>query len=163
RQQHRDQGDGLERGGAEQSEVLGQRRSVRDGAVQRDDVQRRRGVVDGPIAAGGVPGPGGGHGYVGQRRGVGGGGVQTGVDGGGTLPTVKITKPASGVWTGNSIGISATATSSVALVNIKFWGNGAVFATATCSTMTCNADMGWITGPLPPAAYQVQAVATDSA
>jgi hypothetical protein len=83
--------------------------------------------------------------------------------GGGTPPTVTITKPANGVWTGNSIGVSATASSGAPLVNIKFWGNGSVFATATCSTTTCNTDVGWVTGPLMPAAYQIQAVATDSA
>ncbi|HMC71683.1 MAG TPA: Ig-like domain-containing protein, partial [Mycobacteriales bacterium] len=82
---------------------------------------------------------------------------------GGTQPTVTITSPSSGVWTGNSIEIIAKASSGAALATIKFWGNGAVFATASCGATTCTGDVGWITGPLPPAAYQVQAVATDSA
>ena len=78
-------------------------------------------------------------------------------------PTVSITTPASGAWTGNSIEVKATASGAVALTSLKFWGNGAVFATAPCSATTCSGDIWWVTGSLPPAAYQVQVVATDSA
>jgi hypothetical protein len=81
----------------------------------------------------------------------------------GTPPTVSVTSPASGAWTGNSIEIKATASSGAALTNLKFWGNGAVFATVPCSTTSCLGDVWWVTGPLAPAAYQVQVVATDSA
>jgi hypothetical protein len=89
----------------------------------------------------------------------------TGGGGGGdaTPPTVAITSPASGVWTGNSIGITASATDNVGLVNIKLWGNGAVFATIPCSGTTCTGKVWWLTGPLPSAAYEVNAVASDAA
>src|SRR5262249_14979074 len=83
--------------------------------------------------------------------------------GGGSGPTVSITFPTSGVWTGNSIEIRASASGSPALVNLKYWGNGAIFATVPCSGTTCSGDVWWVTGSLPPAAYQVQVVATDSA
>jgi Big-like domain-containing protein len=88
--------------------------------------------------------------------GGGGGGTDT------TPPTVSITSPASGVWTGNSIDITASASDNVRLSKIDFWGNGGVFGTITCSSATCSGLVTWITGPLPPAAYQVHAVATDT-
>jgi hypothetical protein len=77
-------------------------------------------------------------------------------------PAVNITSPAGSAWTGNSITFSATATGSATLTDVKFYGNGGVFATATCNTTTCTADVYWVTGPLPPGAYEVKAVATDS-
>ena len=78
-------------------------------------------------------------------------------------PTVTITSPSGNVWTGNSIAVAASATDDVGLQNIKLWGNGAVFGTIACSGKTCNGTVTWVTGPLPPAAYEVNAVATDSA
>jgi hypothetical protein len=87
----------------------------------------------------------------------GGGGGDT------TKPTVAITKPSSGVWTGASIGLTASATDNVALKEMKLWANGAVFATIPCSGATCSGSVTWTTGPLPPAAYEVNAVATDTA
>jgi len=80
-----------------------------------------------------------------------------------TPPTVAITSPSSGTWTGNSITVTATASDNVAVANIKLWANGAVFATIPCSGSTCSGTVTWVTGPLAPAAYQVNAVATDSA
>jgi hypothetical protein len=82
--------------------------------------------------------------------------------GDGTPPTVAITAPASGVWTGNSIGITASASDNTGLANIKLWGNGGVFATIPCSGTSCSGKVWWITGSLPPAAYEVNAVATDT-
>ena len=80
-----------------------------------------------------------------------------------TPPAIAITSPASGVWTGNSINVSATARDNVGIATIKLWGNGRVFGTLTCSETACSGTVTWITGPLPSAAYQVQAVATDVA
>jgi hypothetical protein len=80
-----------------------------------------------------------------------------------TPPSVTITAPTGNVWTGNSINIAASATDNVGLANIKLWGNGGVFATLPCSGATCSGDVWWITGSLPPAAYEVNAVATDTA
>jgi Domain of unknown function (DUF1929)/PKD domain/Bacterial Ig domain len=79
-----------------------------------------------------------------------------------TPPSVTITAPTSGVWTGNSINIAASATDNVGLVNIKLWGNGSVFATLPCSGTTCSGNAGWITGSLPAGAYEVNAVALDT-
>ena len=89
--------------------------------------------------------------------------VSNGGGGGGAAPTVSITSPTSGVWTGGSIEVKATATDSVALTSLKLWGNGAVFGTVPCSATSCAADIWWVTGSLAAAAYQVQATATDSA
>jgi Big-like domain-containing protein len=80
-----------------------------------------------------------------------------------TPPTVSITAPSNGAWTGNSIEVAATASDNVGLTSIKLWGNGSVFGTINCSGTTCSGSVGWLTGPLPPAAYQVHAVATDTA
>jgi hypothetical protein len=78
-------------------------------------------------------------------------------------PTVSITSPSRDVWTGNSINVAATASDNAALANIKLWADGAVFATIPCSGTTCSGEVLWITGSLPPAAYEVNAVATDTA
>jgi hypothetical protein len=87
----------------------------------------------------------------------GGGGGDT------TKPTVSITKPSNGAWTGASIGVGASASDNVALKDIKLWGNGVVFATIPCSGATCSGSVTWTTGPLPPGAYEINAVATDTA
>ncbi|MBM4439373.1 MAG: DUF1929 domain-containing protein [Candidatus Rokubacteria bacterium] len=78
-------------------------------------------------------------------------------------PTVSITSPANNVWIGNSINIKASASSSAPLVDLKYYGNGGVFATVPCTGTTCAGDIWWVTGPLPNAKYMVQVVATDSA
>src|SRR5205814_8090910 len=70
-----------------------------------------------------------------------------------TPPTVSITAPASGVWTGNSIQISAAATDNVGLATIKLWGNGVAFGTITCNGTTCSGTVNWVTNKLTPAAY----------
>jgi hypothetical protein len=80
-----------------------------------------------------------------------------------TPPSVSITKPANNAWTGNSIQVGATATDNVGLANIKLWGNGAIFGTIACSGTTCSGTIEWATGSLATGAYQVQAVATDTA
>ena len=80
-----------------------------------------------------------------------------------TAPTVKITSPPSGVWTGNSLDFKASATDNVGLARIEFWGNGRVFGTIPCSSTSCSGLVTWITGQLPKAAYQVTAVAQDKA
>src|SRR5207248_3334496 len=83
--------------------------------------------------------------------------------GGGTGPTVSITSPFNGDWIGNSVEVKSTASSSVGLTTLKVWGNGGVVATVTCSGASCTGDSWWVTGSLPPAAYQIQVVATDTA
>ena len=85
-----------------------------------------------------------------------------GTGGGSSPPTVSITSPASGVWTGNSIGISVSAADDVGVTSVKLWGNGAVFATIPCSGTSCSGKVWWVTGSLPSAAYEVNAVATDT-
>ena len=89
--------------------------------------------------------------------------TSTSTSGDTTPPTVTITSPPSGVWTGNSLDFTAAATDNVGLARIEFWGNGSVFGTIPCSTTSCSGLITWITGPLPPAAYQVTAVAQDKA
>jgi len=91
--------------------------------------------------------------------------VSNGGGGGGDTvkPTVTITSPSSGAWTGNSIEVKASATDNVKLFKIELWGNGAIFGTIPCNTATCSGGVWWKTGPLPPAQYEVQAVATDTA
>ena len=83
---------------------------------------------------------------------------------GGTAPTVSITAPPDGSWTGNSLHVTATASSSgAALTTLKLYGNGGVVMQTACSGTTCTLDDWWTTGPLPNGAYQMQAVATDAA
>jgi len=81
-----------------------------------------------------------------------------------TAPTVNITTPTGNVWTGNSINIVAAATDNVGLSKIELWGNGVAFRTVTCTGSSCNTGtVWWSTGPLTGAAYQVHAVAYDTA
>jgi len=89
--------------------------------------------------------------------------VQNGGTGDTTPPTAAITSPKSGVWTGNSIEVRASATDDVKLARIQLWGNGAVFGTIPCTGASCSGAVRWQTGALPRAAYEVQAVATDAA
>src|SRR5205823_9012572 len=79
-----------------------------------------------------------------------------------TPPTATITSPASGTWTGNSIALSASASDNVAVASLKLWGNGAVIRTEERRGGTGRGTVTWVTGPMAPAAYQVQAVAMDA-
>jgi hypothetical protein len=78
-------------------------------------------------------------------------------------PTVSITSPRSGVWTGNSIEVSAKATDNVGVARIELWGGGKIFATIPCTTTSCAGTILWITGPYPAGSYLVNAVAVDTA
>ena len=78
-------------------------------------------------------------------------------------PTVEITSPRSGVWTGNSIQVSARAKDNGGVAQLELWGAGNRFASFTCKSGSCSGSIWWITGPLPPGAYQVNAVAVDKA
>ncbi|HYF01237.1 MAG TPA: SBBP repeat-containing protein, partial [Planctomycetota bacterium] len=78
-------------------------------------------------------------------------------------PSTTVDPPAAAsVWTGNSLVVGAKATDESGLVNIKLWANGGVIATFPCSGTTCSGTINWSTGPLPPGAYELNAVATDS-
>src|SRR5205814_1490122 len=90
--------------------------------------------------------------------------VTVGSGGGDTTPpTAAITAPSNGAWTGNSIHIVATASDNVGLASVKIYGNGGVILQTTCSGTSCTLDNWWTTGALAPGAYQIQAVATDTA
>jgi hypothetical protein len=79
-------------------------------------------------------------------------------------PTVSITTPTSGVWTGAGINVGAQASSTAKLTKIELWGGGRVFATLSCSSTTCAPpSTRWQTGALPSGAYLVNAVAYDDA
>jgi hypothetical protein len=80
-----------------------------------------------------------------------------------TAPTVTITSPSSGVWTGSSIVVGASATDNAALARIELWGGGQVFATLACSGTSCSGSDRWSTGSLPNGALVVNAVAVDAA
>ena len=84
--------------------------------------------------------------------------------GGGGATTVSITTPADRAWIGGSVRIAATASSAGApLASLKVWGNGGVVMQATCTGTACSIDDWWTTSALPNSAYQVHAVATDTA
>jgi hypothetical protein len=76
---------------------------------------------------------------------------------------VTITSPTNGVWTGNSINVSVSATDNAALRTIDVLGNGTKFATVTCSGTTCGGTVLWLTGPLPSGQHRITAIATDAA
>jgi hypothetical protein len=84
--------------------------------------------------------------------------------GGTTAPTVAITTPTNGAWTGAGIYVGAQASSTAKLTKIELWGAGKVFATLPCSATSCTpAKIRWETGTLPNGAYLVNAVAYDEA
>ena len=58
-----------------------------------------------------------------------------------TLPTVAITNPQNGDWTGNSIDVTATASDNVGLATLKFFGNGTQFAQVSCGNATTSAPV----------------------
>ena len=76
----------------------------------------------------------------------------TSTTGDATAPTAGITSPTGSVWTGNSIGVSASASDDVGLATITLWGNGVRFGTITCSGGSCSGTIRWTTGALPPVA-----------
>ena len=79
-------------------------------------------------------------------------------------PTVSITTPASGVWTGSGIKVGAQASSTTKVTRIELWGAGKVFATLSCNATSCAPpSKRWETGALPNGAYLVNAVAYDDA
>lgn len=81
-----------------------------------------------------------------------------------TAPTVAITSPQNGDWTGNSIDVTATASDAVGLATLKFFGNGTQFAQVSCgNAKTCSATEWWITGSLPSGKHTITVVATDTA
>ena len=45
-----------------------------------------------------------------------------------TPPTVTISKPSNGAWTGNSIDVTATAGDNVGVASLTFYGDGTQFA-----------------------------------
>src|SRR5205085_10055100 len=91
-------------------------------------------------------------------------GIAVNVTGDATPPTVAITSPGSGVWTGNSIRIDANASDNISVSSLKVYGNGGVVLTGSCTgAATCTLSNWWTTGSLPAGAYQIQAVATDAA
>lgn len=80
-----------------------------------------------------------------------------------TLPTVAITSPASGAWTGNSIMVSAAAAANVTVSTLQFYGDGSLFGTVSCPGSTrCSGTVQWLTGSLASGSHTVTAVATDS-
>ena len=79
-----------------------------------------------------------------------------------TPPTVAISSPTGGTWTGNSIQIAATGTDNVALSRIELWGAGKAFASLPCAGASCSGNTWWVTGALPAGAYVVNAVAVDT-
>jgi hypothetical protein len=83
--------------------------------------------------------------------------------GGDSPPTVTITNPPNGAWTGNSIDVHVSGTDAVGLVNLKVFGNGSLVQTVPCSGTTCSAVVWWITGPLPSGKHTITATATDTA
>ena len=81
-----------------------------------------------------------------------------------TPPSVTITTPHTGDWTGNSIHVVATATDNVGLATIKLYGDGVQFGpTVICNgTVSCTFDDWWSTGSLPSGQHTIVAVATDT-
>lgn len=91
------------------------------------------------------------------------GGTSGGTTGDATPPTVAITSPRSGVWTGNSLLISVSATDNVALRDIKLSADGTQFGTVTCAGNSCSGSVWWTSGPYPSGTHTVTAIATDQA
>jgi hypothetical protein len=94
--------------------------------------------------------------------------VSTGTPGGGgggdtTSPTVAITSPFNGDWTGNSIRVAVTGSDNVGLASIAVYGNASLVDTVPCSGTTCTGEVWWTTGPLPDGKHTITAVATDTA
>lgn len=79
-----------------------------------------------------------------------------------TPPTVAITSPPSGVWTGNSLNVSVTASDNVAVKTIQLYSDGSLFATVPCAGATCSSTVLWLTGSLSSGQHSLTAVATDT-
>ena len=82
-----------------------------------------------------------------------------------TPPTVAITKPSNGAWTGNSIDIVAAGSDNVGLTSIAIYGDGAPVQTVGCGgTASCNTGtVWWQTGSLASGQHTITVVATDTA
>src|SRR5207253_3138358 len=79
-----------------------------------------------------------------------------------TPPTVAITNPPNGAWTGNSIDIHVSGTDNVAVASIKVYGDGTYVDQVTCGTASCTGVVWWLTGPLASGSHTITAVATDT-
>jgi hypothetical protein len=90
-------------------------------------------------------------------------GGTTGTTGDATPPTVAITSPRSGVWTGNSLVIAVSATDNVALRDIQLSANGAPFGTVACSGTSCSGSVLWLSGSFAAGTHTVTARARDQA
>ena len=78
-------------------------------------------------------------------------------------PSVTITKPANGAWTGNSIDVIASAGDNVGVASLTFYGDGAQFAKVSCAgAPSCQSTQWWVTGPLPSGQHTITVVATDT-
>jgi hypothetical protein len=77
-------------------------------------------------------------------------------------PTVAITSPPNGAWTGNSIDVHVSGTDNVAVATIKVYGDGAFVDQVTCGTATCSGVVWWVTGSLAAGSHTITAVATDT-
>jgi hypothetical protein len=78
-----------------------------------------------------------------------------------TAPTVSITSPTTGAWTGNSINIAMQAASTAGVARIELWGSGKVMTTVACSGTTCTGNYRWMSGSAAKGAYLINAVAYD--
>jgi len=81
-----------------------------------------------------------------------------------TPPTVAITKPSNGAWTGNSIDIIAAGSDNVGLTSIAIYGDGVPVQTVGCSgAASCNTGtVWWSTASLAAGQHTIMAVATDT-
>ena len=80
-----------------------------------------------------------------------------------TPPTVTITKPSNGAWTGNSIDVTATGGDNVGVATLTYYGDGTQFAQVACGgTASCTSTQWWLTGSLASGQHTITVVATDT-
>ena len=80
-----------------------------------------------------------------------------------TPPTVAITKPSNGAWTGNSIDVTASGGDNVGLATLTYFGDGSQFAQVSCGgAATCQSTQWWLTGSLASGQHTITVVATDT-
>src|SRR5205823_12596678 len=78
-------------------------------------------------------------------------------------PSVTISKPSNGAWTGNSIDVTASAGDNVGMASLTFYGDGTQFAKVSCAgAPSCQSTQWWVTGPLPSGQHTITVVATDT-
>ncbi len=94
-----------------------------------------------------------------------GGGTGGGGGGGAdaTPPTVAVTSPPNGAWTGNSIKITVSGGDDVGLARLEAYGNGTLVGTIPCTGTSCTGSVWWSTGSLPRGQHTITAVAADAA